>query len=128
MNYDDYIASYNSPDENAKAVFFTEDVIVESPVAKFHSRQELLDSLAAAHKFAKEELRPINVVRQGDFIMAELDAAFSAFEDDPNNFFHPFKKGECRAWRFFAVYKLRNDKISELRLAFWPGGWEIPAF
>ncbi|KAF2180270.1 hypothetical protein K469DRAFT_592819 [Zopfia rhizophila CBS 207.26] len=128
MDYQDYIARYNSSDEKAKARFFTEDAVMESSIAKASGREEILAQIARAHKSVREELRPRVVIQQGDYVMAELDAAFIAQEDDPHNFFHPFKEGESKAWRFFGVYQLREGKISHLRPAFWPTGWEIPPF
>ncbi|GKT63959.1 hypothetical protein ColTof4_04493 [Colletotrichum tofieldiae] len=128
MQYSDYLAAYNSPEEGAEAAFFTEDLILKSPTATLQGRDKVMALLAEAHRRVKEELRPLHVLQEGNTIMSELDAAFVAHDDDPDNFFYHFKKGEARAWRFFCLYKLRDDKICEMHLAFWPDGWEIHAF
>ncbi|KAH7065267.1 hypothetical protein B0J12DRAFT_29793 [Macrophomina phaseolina] len=129
MRYQDYIDAFNNnADSNAKAAFFTEDVILEAPYAHLQGRDAVLAMFAAAHQKVKEELRPRAVVQTGEYIMAEVDACFVAREDTPGSPFYEFKKGDSLAFRFFGVYKLREGRICEFHLSFWPKPTPIEPF
>ncbi|EOD47029.1 hypothetical protein UCRNP2_6238 [Neofusicoccum parvum UCRNP2] len=129
MKYQDYIDAFNNnADESAKAAFFTDDVILQAPYAHLQGRDAVLAMFAAAHSKVKEELRPRLVVQDGDIIMAEVDAAFVAKEDTPGSPFYEFKKGKAVAFRFFGVYKLREDRICEFHLSYWPTPTPIEPF
>lgn len=131
MRYQDYIDAFNSAaDESAKARFFTDDVILQAPHAQLQGRDAVLAMIAAGHAKVREELRPRVVVQNDDdgIIMAELDACFIAKEDTLGSPFYEFKKGESLAFRFFAMYKLRDDRICEFHLSFWPKPTPIEPF
>lgn len=128
FDYNAYLASYNDHDTKAdKGRFFTEDVIMESAAGKVEGRDNVLKRFATIAEHAKEELRPLNVVREGNTIMAELEACFMPLKDW-DQFMTPLKKGEAVKFRFFAVYELKGDKVSYFRLAAWPKAVPIEPF
>ncbi|GKZ77793.1 hypothetical protein AnigIFM56816_000576 [Aspergillus niger] len=128
MRYQDYLDAYNHPDEGAKARFFTEDCKFQLGELKVEGRDAMLAMFANGHIGVKEELRPLHVLETEGYIFAELDACFMPFEDTPQNFFHPFKRGEPLSFRFFASYEIRDDRISFMRLAHWPAPSVIEPF
>ena len=121
FDLDRYFEAFNSGDEDAVVqAYFTEDVIVEGPDRTMHGRAEWAGMLKFMHDGIHEELRPVLVVREGDNLMAEVDAVFTASADRPDFFHGPLKAGETVKVKFFAVYRLRGHQIAHLTLAWWP--------
>lgn len=128
FNYQAYIEAYNGLEDGAdKSAFFTEDAVLETAAGKLEGRDKVFALFASIGSKAKEQLRPLNVFREGDKIMAELDAAFMPREDW-DGFLAPMKKGQAVAFRFFAIYELREEKIAYMRLASWARPVAIEAF
>lgn len=118
-----YIDAFNDgDDEKAVNDYYTSDAIVEGPDRTMHGRDEWLRTLLFIHDGIREHLTLVEVVREGDVIMAEVDATFTAIRNSPDFLQGPLKQGESMTVRFFASYRLRGDRIARLALAWWPAG------
>jgi ketosteroid isomerase-like protein len=116
-----YLEAFNSGDDEAAInEYFTEDAIVEGPDRTMHGREVWLKTLQFLHDGIRERLTLLVVAREGDTILAELDAEFTASKDSPDFLQGPLKAGESMTVRFFASYRLRDEKIARLALAWWP--------
>lgn len=70
---------------------------MESTWGKTEGKDNVLKRFAAIAEHAREELRPIHVVSEGNIIMSEFDACFMPHEDW-NALGHEFKKGQAVAF------------------------------
>jgi len=121
FDFNRYIEDFNTNDDESKFVakYYTEDLVVDGPQGTMHGRQAWIDMLGATHVGIKERLQPIMVAREGDKVMAESNATFTASRDRLDFPFGPLKKGESVTVRFFASYRLRGHQIAHLTLGFW---------
>jgi hypothetical protein len=116
-----YFEDFNRNDDAATVDrYYRPDVVVEGPDRAFHGREEWLRMLSFVHAGVKEELRPLLTVREGDKLMAELEAVFTPLIDRDDFPFGPLKAGVALTMRFFASYRLHGAQIARLHLAFWP--------
>jgi hypothetical protein len=116
-----YFEDFNRNDDAATVhKHFTADVVVEGPDRVLYGREAWLGMLKRMHAGVREELRPLLTVREGEKLMAELEAVFTASADRADFFFGPLKAGIPLKIRFFAAYWLRGAQIARLHLAFWP--------
>jgi SnoaL-like domain len=123
FDFERYIADFNgNDDESMVPKHYTEDVVVEGPDRTLHGRQEWLDTLKFVHRGVRERLQLLLVLREGDALMAELNAVFTASVDRPDFPFGPLPAGQSVTVRFFASYRLRGHQISRLALGFWMPG------
>ncbi|MGC1460490.1 MAG: nuclear transport factor 2 family protein [Steroidobacteraceae bacterium] len=112
----------NNRDATMVQKYFAPDFEVEGPDRVRRGRDAWLDLLQVMHTGVREELRPLLTVREGDKMMAEVEAVFTAVTDRADFMFGPLKAGETIRMRFFAAYWLREGQIVRLHLAFWPPG------
>ena len=121
FDFDRYIEDFNcNDDESMVPKHFTEDVVVEGPDgATLHGRQQWLSMLKFAHVGVSEKLQPVLVLRDGDKMMAEVNAVFTASVDRPDFPVVPLKAGQSLTVRFFASYRLRGHQIAHLTLLTW---------
>ena len=121
MNYDDYIALFNTGDDAALVErYFAEDVVFTGGTRESRGKAALLTFLNWAHDGVREVMRPQNVLRDGDFIFAEIDMDFHASKeraDFPFGHLHP---GDQVTVKFFVTYRLREGRVIELKSMTWP--------
>jgi len=121
FDLDKYVAAFNAGDDDAVVnTFFTEDVIINGPDRTMHGRQEWIDTLKFVHQGIREKLTPLAFAREGDVLLSEMLVEFTATEDQPDFMHGPLLKGETIEMRFFASYRLREEQIARLALAWWP--------
>jgi ketosteroid isomerase-like protein len=121
MNYDDYIALFNTGDDAALVErYFADDVVFSGGSRDYRGKQALLDFLAWAHDGVREVIRAQNVVQKKDFIFAEIDMDFHATKERPDFSFGHLHPGDLITVKFFVTYRLRNDKVVELKSMTWP--------
>jgi len=125
MNFENYIAAYNSGDPDALAPFYTEDVITDGPDGRHHGREALIGMLNFIHDGVTEILDPQLVVREDDLILAEVNGTFTADRDRPDFMFKPLEAGERLTMKFFTSYRLRNDQIAHFTLGCWPAQRQV---
>ena len=128
FDLDRYFADFNGHgdggNDDAATVnkYYTEDVVVQGPDRVMHGREAWISMLKFTHVAIREELRPLLVLREGNRIMAEVEATFTATADRADFLFGPLKTGEKVSVVFFATYFLRGEQIEKLHLVFWPPG------
>jgi hypothetical protein len=122
MDYERYIEDFNRNDERAMVErWFTEDLVVEVPGQVVRGREDWVAFLEHSHAGGVHEtLRPVDVLQQGERILAEVDITFVTAEGRPDFPLGPLPPGVETTWKFFAVYHLRDDVIARLKLGFWP--------
>lgn len=120
FDFNEYVSMFNAlSEEDFCEKFYTEDLVVESQFGALIGRDAWLHNLNDTHIGIREVLKPLTVVREGDAIMAESEATFTATTDKPDFMFSPLKEGESIKVRFFSVYRLAGDKIDRMALAWW---------
>lgn len=121
MDYADYIALFNTGDDPALVErFFDDDVIFTGGARRHRGKQGLLDFLTWAHDGVREVMRPQNVLRDGDLIFADIDMDFHASKERPDFPFGHLHPGDQVTVKFFVTYRLRGDKVVELKSMTWP--------
>lgn len=121
MDYNEYIAAFNSGDDAALVKrFFTDDTVFQSGARLLRGADELLKFLAWAHDGIREIIRAQLVLRDENHIFAEIDMDFHATRDKPDFVFGPLQKGEFTTVKFLVVYYLRDGKVAHLKAGTWP--------
>ncbi len=121
FDLDEYVAAFNTGDDAAVVnAYYTEDTVIEGPDRTMHGRQTWIDLLQFVHKGIHEKLTPLAVARTGNVLMSEMQVEFTATEDRPDFMHGPLLKGQSVQLRFFASYRLHNEQIARLALAWWP--------
>ena len=124
FDFDAYIHAFNTTHGNERQLvedFFTSDMRLDGPDGSY-DREGWIKVLEHAHNGVQETLTPLSVVREGNKMMAEVDATFSASIDRPDFAVKPLKAGESARARFFAAYEIRDGKIARIALSWWPAG------
>lgn len=123
LNYDDYIALFNTGDDAALIErYFADDVVFSGGTRDYQGKAALKTFLDWAHDGVREVIRAQNVLRRDDLIFAEVDMDFHASKERPEFPFGPLHPGDMVTVKFFVTYRLRDDKVVELKSMTWPPG------
>ena len=123
LNYDDYIALFNTGDDAALIErFFADDVVFSGGSRDYQGKAALKGFLDWAHDGVREVMRPQNVLVRGDLIFAEIDMDFHATRERPEFPFGHLRPGDLVTVKFFVTYKVRDGKVVELKSMTWPPG------
>ncbi|MGC1460303.1 MAG: nuclear transport factor 2 family protein [Steroidobacteraceae bacterium] len=123
LNYDDYIAVFNSGDDAALLErFFAADVVFTGGSRDYQGKAALRAFLDWAHDGVREVMRPQNVIRREDMIFADVDMDFHASKPRPDFPFGAMRPGDLITVKFFVTYRLRGDRVVELKSMTWPPG------
>jgi hypothetical protein len=122
MDFDAYVEDFNRNDERPMVKrWFTEDVVVEVPGRVLKGQAEWLAAVEASHAGGvRETLQPVAVLQEGDLILAEMDIQYVAAQGHPDFRLGPLEPGVPATYKYFAAYRLRDQRIAHLKLAFWP--------
>src|SRR5205085_1006188 len=119
----DYSALFNTGDDAALVErFFDDDVIFSGGSREYRGKGQLKAFLDWAHDGVREVMRPQNVLQREDFLFAEVDMDFHASKARPEFPFGALLPGDSVTVKFFVTYRLRHDKVVELRSMTWPPG------
>jgi ketosteroid isomerase-like protein len=123
LNYDDYIALFNTGDDAALVErFFADDVAFSGGTRDYKGKAALKAFLDWAHDGVREVMRPQNVLQQGDLIFVEVDMDFHASKERPEFPFGHLRPGDLVTVKFIVTYRLREGKVIELKSMTWPPG------
>jgi len=123
LNYDDYIALFNTGDDAALIDrYFADDVRFSGGSRDYEGRAGLKAFLDWAHDGVREVMRPQNVLQRDDLIFAEVDMDFHASKERPEFPFGHLHPGDLVTVKFFVTYRLREGKVVELKSMTWPPG------
>ncbi|WP_129790473.1 nuclear transport factor 2 family protein [Sphingosinicella sp. CPCC 101087] len=123
MNYLDYVDLFNTGDDAALVDRYFHDEIVFTGGTRRHPGKEgLLAFLNWAHDGVREVIRLQNFLQQGDLIFADIDMDFHATKERPDFPFGHLYPGDSITVKFFVTYRLKDDRIVELKSMTWPAG------
>jgi ketosteroid isomerase-like protein len=123
LNYDDYVAVFNTGDDAALVDrFFAEDVAFSGGTRDYRGKAALKAFLDWAHDGVREVMRPQNVLQRADLIFVEADMDFHAVKERPDFPFGHLYPGDTLTVKFFVTYRLRAGKFVELKSMTWPPG------
>ena len=121
MNYDDYVTLFNTGDDaTLVARFYADDVVFSGGNRDYQGKDELVKFLNWAHDGVREVIRLQNMLQQDDLIFVEVDMDFHASKERPDFPFGHLYPGDLVTVKFFVTYKLRDDRIAELKSMTWP--------
>lgn len=124
LDYDDYIALFNTGDDAALIErFFADDLVLSGGTREYQGKPALKAFLDWAHDGVREVMRPQNVLQQDNLIFAEIDMDFHASKERPEFPFGHLYPGDSVTVKFFVTYRLHDDgKVAELKSMTWPPG------
>jgi ketosteroid isomerase-like protein len=123
LNYDQYEALFNTGDDAALVErYFADDVLFTGGTREHRGKAALKAFLDWAHDGVREVMRPQNVLQRDDLLFAEVDMDFHASKERPEFPFGPLYPGDMVTVKFFVTYRLRDDKVVELKSMTWPPG------
>lgn len=121
MDYSAYESLFNTGDDRALVGrFFCNDVRFTGGTREHHGADQLLAFLEWAHDGVREVMRPQLVLRGSDHLFAEIDMDFHATKERPDFPFGHLCPGDSVTVKFFVTYRLRDEKVAELRSMTWP--------
>ena len=121
MNYDDYVTLFNTGDDATLVDrFYADDVVFSGGNRDYQGKDELVKFLNWAHDGVREVIRLQNMLQQDDLIFVEVDMDFHASKERPDFPFGHLYPGDLVTVKFFVTYKLRDDRIAELKSMTWP--------
>jgi len=123
LNYDDYIALFNTGDDAALVErFFAADVVFTGGTRDHRGKAALKAFLDWAHDGVREVMRLQNILQREDLIFVEVDMDFHATKERPDFPFGHLYPGDTVTVKFFVTYRLRDGRIIELKSMTWPPG------
>jgi ketosteroid isomerase-like protein len=126
MDYDAYVALFNSGDDAALVERFYHDDIVFTGGTRLHrGKAALLGFLRWAHDGVREIIRLQRMMRDDDTIFVEVDMDFVATKPRTDFPFGDLMPGDIRTVKFFVTYRLRDGLIVELNSMTWPPEWGV---
>ncbi len=123
MNYEEYEEVFNSGDDAALiARFFHDDIVFSGGTRDHKGKGGLKAFLDWAHDGVREVMRPQTVLNHGDLIFAEVDMDFHATKSRRDFPFGDLDPGDMVTVKFFVTYRLKDDRVIELKSMTWPPG------
>jgi ketosteroid isomerase-like protein len=123
LDYKEYERVFNTGDDALLVERFFDDSVTFTGGTREHRGKPALKAfLDWAHDGVREVMRPQNVLQQGDMVFAEVDMDFHATKersDFPFGHLHP---GDSVTVKFFVAYRLKNDRVVDLKSMTWPPG------
>jgi ketosteroid isomerase-like protein len=121
MNYDEYIAVFNTGDDAALVErFFADDVVFTGGTREHRGKAALLDFLRWAHDGVREVMRPQSVCRDDRRIFVEVDMDFHASKVRDDFPFGALRPGDGVTVKFFVTYDLdAHGRIIRLQSMTW---------
>jgi limonene-1,2-epoxide hydrolase len=121
MDFQAYVRAVNANDiQQVVDTWFTPDVCFQSGRFNARGRTEVREILRFLYDGVRVTLRPLAVLRDGDYLFAEIDADHTAAQHRPDYPLGAMRAGETATFRIFLLMKLRDGRICEFRAAEWP--------
>ncbi len=121
FNYEDYIAVFNTGDDDALVErFYHDDVTFTGGSRLHHGKEGLRGFLAWAHDGVREVMRVQSYARSGKVLFADVDMDFHASKERPDFPFGHLYPGDTVTVKFHVTYTLRDEKIASLNSMTWP--------
>jgi len=121
MNYEEYVTLFNTGDDTALVEhYYADDVVFSGGNRDYRGKDELINFLNWAHDGVREVIRVQNKLQRDDLIFVEVDMDFHASKERADFPFGHLYPGDLVTVKFFVTYKLRDDRIVELKSMTWP--------
>jgi hypothetical protein len=126
LDYDAYVALFNTGDDAALVDrFFHDDIVFTGGTRLHHGKAELLAFLGWAHDGVREIIRLQRKMCDGVTIFVEVDMDFVATKPRTDLSFGDLMPGDIRPVKFFVTYRIADDRIIELKSMTWPPEWGV---
>jgi hypothetical protein len=102
--------------------FFADDVAFSGGTRDYRGKAALKSFLDWAHDGVREVMRPQNILQREDLLFVEVDMDFHATKERPDFPFGHLHPGDKVTVKFFVTYRLRENKVVELKSMTWPPG------
>jgi len=124
MDYDRYIAVFNSGDDDVLVdTFFADDIVFTGGTREHRGKTSLREFLAWAHDGVREVMRPQAVCRDARRLFVEIDMDFNATKARDDFPFGALRPGDSITVKFFVTYDLDHaGRIRRLQSMTWPPG------
>jgi len=116
---EDYLRDYDSGNfHKALTNHYTEDAVFENTRVRISGRDNIIDWFNRSHALGyTEKLTPLRIMIGEDLVAIELEQEFTAYEDVPNHYVSPLKKGEkIKTSGVAAFYKMKDGRISSVKV------------
>lgn len=126
--YLEYIDHFNNKRYDALTSYFTPDITVEyfddafaqggAPARTLHGPDEFAENYKSLHAHTREVLELGDFLSRGELVFAELYTEFHTFQDAPESYGRPWKKGDISIMTNWVMYNLdENGKMKRIRIA-----------
>ncbi|HJV65694.1 MAG TPA: nuclear transport factor 2 family protein [Geomonas sp.] len=116
---EEYLKDYSTGDfRMALNKHYTEDAVFENTRVRIQGRGNIIEWFTQSHALGyTESVVPANILIGEDCVAVELDQGFTAYEDVPNHYVSPLRKGETIITSGLSgFYKMKDGKISSVRV------------
>ncbi len=116
---EEYARDYSTGDfRMALNKHYTDDAVFENTRVRIEGKDNIIDWFTRSHALGyTESIVPSNILIGEDSVAIELDQGFTAYEDVPNHYVSPLKKGETIITSGLSgFYKMKDGKISSVRV------------
>jgi len=129
MNYDEYVALFNTGDDEALIErYFADDIEFSGTGRYYRGKDEVRAFLAWAHDGVREVIRPQSVAQIGKRLFVEIDMDFHASKVREDFPFGQMRPGDSLTVKFLVTYDLNDeDRIARLQSMTWPAGKGVTA-
>lgn len=127
MNYDEYVALFNTGDDEALIErYFSDDIEFLGTTRHYRGKNEVRAFLAWAHDGVREVIRPQSFAQSGKRLFVEIDMDFHATKVREDFPFGAMRPGDSLTVKFLVTYDLDdNDRIVRLQSMTWPAGKSV---
>ena len=121
MDFERYVEDFNRYDGRELVErWYADDVVVELAGHLVSGKADWTALLEDAARGVQRTVDPVTVVQADGVVMAELDETCLAPDGRADFPLGPLEPGKPSTFKLFAVYRLRDDRIASVRIAFWP--------
>jgi maleylacetate reductase len=112
-----YTRAFSAADFDRFSAYYTDDVVCELKDLRLEGRSGIVNFYRAMFAAVRESLTLHHLVADDTGIAADITSQFTAIADAPRFTVAPLAKGEFVRVRVFVYYRLRDGKISHIRVA-----------
>lgn len=118
QRFDDYIRRFNAEDFTAFDDYLCEDMHMQNGGLHYDGVQGMKDHYAKIWGKFKETLTVKRFVSSDDTLAVHLHARFDVLVDDAAALFGSVRKGEAFEYDGVIMYKIRDGKFSDIKVAY----------
>ncbi|MGB6450417.1 MAG: nuclear transport factor 2 family protein, partial [Steroidobacteraceae bacterium] len=112
-----YTRAFSDADFDRFSAYYTDDVVCELKGLRLEGKSGIVNFYREMFAAVRESLTLHHLVADDTGIAADITSQFTAIADAPRFTVAPLAKGEFVRVRVFVYYRLRDGKISHIRVA-----------